>query len=105
MLLVVTDTYSKWPEVVPMASTAANRAMGSIFSRCGFPEQLVSDNSPQLISGESKTFWKSNGIRHITTAPWHPSSNGIAERFVQTLKKALLALKGESSLSDNLIFE
>ena len=105
MFLVVIDAHSKWPEVVQLASTTSTatiRALGSIFSRYGFPEQLVSDNGPQLTSGKFKIFLKSNGIRHITTAPWHHSSNGIAERFVQTLKKALLAMKGELSLSDNL---
>ena len=85
MCLVVIDAHSKWPEVVQMAwttSAATIRALGSIFSRYGFPEQLVSDNRPQLTSGEFKIFLKSNGIRHITIAPWHPFSNGIAERFV-----------------------
>ncbi|KRZ61584.1 Uncharacterized protein T02_7428 [Trichinella nativa] len=31
----------------------------------------------------------SNGIRHVTIAPYHPASNGQAERMVQTMKKAL----------------
>ena len=69
MFLVVLDTQSKWPEVVQTASTATIRALGSIFSRYRFPEQLVSDNSLQLTSDEFKNFLKSNGIRHITTTP------------------------------------
>eukprot|EP00079_Xenopus_tropicalis_P032197 XP_017945968.1 PREDICTED: uncharacterized protein LOC108645361 [Xenopus tropicalis] len=32
---------------------------------------------------------ESNLIRHVTTAPFHPSSNGQAERMVQTTKDAL----------------
>ena len=59
MCSVVIDAHLKWPEVVQMASTtsaATIRALGSIFSRYGFPEQLVRDNRPQLTSGEFKFF-------------------------------------------------
>ena len=34
---------------------------------------------------------RNNGIKHIRCAPYHPSSNGLAERFIQTFKKAMLA--------------
>ena len=31
----------------------------------------------------------SNGIRHVTCAPFHPSSNELAERALQTFKNGL----------------
>ncbi|KAL1476929.1 hypothetical protein MTO96_036141 [Rhipicephalus appendiculatus] len=40
------------------------------------------------------------GIRHVRTAPYHPSSNGLAERFVQTLKAALRKSSRSTSPSD-----
>ena len=55
------------------------------------PEQLVTDNGPQFIAEAFKTFTERNGIRHIRSAPYHPASNGLAERFVQSLKQSLKA--------------
>ena len=67
-----------------------------MFARWGIPEQLVSDNGPQFMSEEFGAFLASNGVKHIRIAPYHPSSNGAAERLVQTVKQALRAglLKG-----------
>lgn len=43
-----------------------------------------------------------NGIHHITSAPYHPAINGLAERFVQTMKHALEAGRGRRSLNQRL---
>ena len=57
----------------------------------GLPDQVVSDNWPQFVSAEFQTFMKNNVIKHIRCAPYHPSSNRLVERFIQTFKKAMLA--------------
>ncbi|KAJ8377451.1 hypothetical protein AAFF_G00260090 [Aldrovandia affinis] len=69
----------------------------SLFARTGIPEQLVSDNGPQFTANEFQVFLKRNGVRHITSAPYHPATNGLAERFVQTLKQGLRAMADEHS--------
>ena len=52
----------------------------------GFPWKVVTDNG-SFTSEEFRTFMSENGITHITTAPYHPSNNDIAERAVQTVLK------------------
>lgn len=94
MLLVLVDAHSKWPEVYPMSNTTVAstiEVLRKIFASHGLPEQLVSDNGPQFTSSEFAVFMKGNGIHHVRSAPYHPATNGLAERFVQTVKQALKA--------------
>ena len=51
-------------------------------SRMGIPETLVTDNGPQFTSEVFQSFMKDNGRRHINGAPYHPATNGLAERLV-----------------------
>lgn len=83
-----------------MKSTSADKTiekLGEIFSRFGPPVQFVSDNGPQFISHEMATFLLANGVQHIKSSPYHPSTNGLAERFVQTMKHALKASIGQGT--------
>ena len=57
----------------------------------GLAEQLVSDNGPQFTSDEFRRFMEMNGIRHVTDASYHPSTNGLAERLVQSFKNGIKA--------------
>ena len=97
MFLVAVDAYSKWPEVCLMQNTTVSKtieALRQMFARNGLPEQIVSDNGPQFISEEFAVFMKMNGVKHTRSSPYHPSTNGLAERFVQSLKQSLKATQG-----------
>ena len=90
--LVLVDAHSKWMEVliVPSTSTSCTiQKLRGIFATHGLPETLVSDNATCFTSSEFKEFVTRNGIRHITSAPYLPATNGLAERAVQTFKSAL----------------
>ena len=92
LFLVLVDAYSKWLEVVPVAATSSRctiDALRLMFATHGLPEILVSDNGSGFTSVEFRDFLKANGIRHITSAPYHPATNGLAERAVQTFKTAM----------------
>ena len=74
-----------------------------IFATYRLPESVVSDSGPQFISEDFQLFMKSNGIKHIRCSPYHPSSNGLAERMVRTFKKAMKTSAAETtSASKNL---
>ncbi|XP_061170307.1 uncharacterized protein K02A2.6-like [Saccostrea echinata] len=68
----------------------------TVFARNGLPSQIVSDNGPQFTSEEFAKITRGNGIKHITSAPCHPSTNGLAERFVQSFKMSLKSSKKKS---------
>ena len=90
--MILIDSYSRRPEVVPMRTTTASQTrkeLRLIFARFSLPEQILTDNGSQFVSEEFQEFTRSNGIQHIKIAPYHPRSNGMAERFVQTFKTAM----------------
>ena len=92
MFLVAVDAHSKWMEVKMVKNATSSTtitALRSIFATHGIPELLVSDNGSVFTSAEFKIFTRNNGIRHTTSAPYHPATNGLAERAVQTFKSFL----------------
>ena len=95
--LIVVDSHSKWLEVVPTKgeSTADTiEVLRRIFATHGLPEMCVSDNASSFLSEDFQEFMSKNGIRHATSAPYHPSSNGQAERFVAAFKNGIKKTQG-----------
>ena len=92
MFLVVIDAYSKWLEVHLMKSTTSQATiekLREIFAMHGLPITVVSDNGPNFTSHEFQQFLKGNGIKHVTVSPYHPASNGQAERAVRVFKEGI----------------
>ena len=61
----------------------------TIFAQFGIPDTVVSDNGPTFVSNEFKSYLQHQGICHVTSTPYHPASNGLAERAVQIVKNGL----------------
>lgn len=94
--LVLCDALSKWIEVRPMETITTSRLtaeLDTIFCTFGLPEIIVSDNGPQFTSHEFQEYCSHKCITHITSAPYHPRTNGLAERLVRTFKTRMLASK------------
>lgn len=97
--LIVVDAFSQWIDVKDMKITCAGALileLRRIFSYFGLPNTIVSDNGPPFNSAEFKDFCTSNSIKFLKSPPYHPQSNGAAERAVQTVKNGL-----RKSLDDN----
>ncbi|XP_055543122.1 uncharacterized protein K02A2.6-like [Wyeomyia smithii] len=94
---ILVDAYSKWPEIKVCKSITAESTENmcrDIFGTFGIPSVLV---SVQFTSETFQLFLRMNGIIHKMGAPYHPASNGQAERYVQTFKQKLKALKCSKS--------
>jgi hypothetical protein len=104
--LVIVDAKSKFPFVLHMFSTTAGKLMERLdllFDYTGFPETIVTDNGPPFTSAALLEFYDSCGIRYLTSPPYHPPSNGIAERFVRSFKEGMSKLRSEGKgLDDSL---
>ena len=83
--LIIVDAYSKWLEVLECKQMAESTItnLRQVFATHGLPEFIVSDDGPAFVSEQFSTFLSCNGIRHIKSALYHPSSNGLTERAVQ----------------------
>ena len=95
-VLLFVDSQSGWIEAAgPMARTTDNvvKALVSLCARFGVPRKLVTDNAKEFISVEPNNWCRMNGIKKVETPPYHPSSNGTAERGVQTIKQCLRVWK------------
>ena len=95
MYLIIVNAHSKWMEVhITNGCTTAITIdkLQLSFASFGLPQVLVSNNGSAFSSAEFQSSMKQSGITHAKTVPYHPASNGLAERAVKTFKSTLKKL-------------
>ena len=68
-----------------------------------FPDmypRIISDNGPQFIAKDFKTFIRLCGMTHVRTSPYYPQSNGKLERWHKSLKSECIRPGTPLSLED-----
>ena len=90
--LMAVSRFFKQPEILRCKKPITGVVTGflhKLFARFGVPDSIVSDNATQFTSKEFKVFRKMFEVEHITIAPYYSRSNGQAEWFMDTFKRAL----------------
>ena len=93
--LLVTDCYSRYPEVAALSSlreTEVITHLKSVFARHGTSEIVYSDNGTHfgpMLTSKFAQFAKKWEFRHVTTSPRFPQSNGFVEAAVKIIKRSL----------------
>ena len=101
-ILVIVDAGSGWIEAFPAGnrtSETVEKYVSQIFARFGIPKTLLSDNGPEFVIGDLKQWCDTLEINKMESSVYHPRANGLAERAVQTLKRAFQAWSPDLNVS------
>jgi hypothetical protein len=91
-LLVIQDQHSRYPVVEIIHSTSADTVIpvfDRVLSAFGNVLQITTDNGPPWTSYKWSDYMQYMGIEHRRVCPLWPRANGIVERLVSTVLKAI----------------
>ena len=89
--LVMIDRFSGFPWVKHMRYTTLKDTTTTLldwFYDWGFPQKIMSDNGPPF-QHSFATFCTRYNMQHVTSSPYHPQANGLAEAAVKSMKMLL----------------
>lgn len=94
--MVVMDYFTKWPEVFAIpnqeATTVASKLVEEVICRFGVPLEIHSDQGRNFESQVFQEVCRILGMHKTRTTAYHPQSDGMVERFNQTLERHLAKL-------------
>ena len=101
---MICDYFSKFPFLYRAKTSfwSLRDRLIDLFSIEGYPDEIVSDNGPPFQSKEFAKFLSGLGIKHTTSSPGYPRSNGFIERHIQTVKNMLSKSSNTQSFQEVL---
>lgn len=104
-LCSVLDGYSRAIVHWEIRESMTEREVEVILERARekYPEarpRIISDNGPQFIARDFKSYLRIAGMTHVRTSPYYPQSNGKIERFHRTLKGDAIRVQNPGSLQE-----
>ena len=92
-ILVVTDYLTKWLETKAMKDATATNVVKFIYKviicRHRWPKIILSDRGTHFKNKLVEELCEKFEIKHKLSAPYHPQTNGLVERFNCTLCESL----------------
>ena len=91
-ILVILDYATRYPEAIPLRKANAKsiaKELVQMFTRVGIPKTLFTDQGTPLVSRVMKELCQLFKVRSLRTSVYHPQTDGLVERFNQTLKGML----------------
>ena len=91
-ILVLSDYATRYPEAVPLKTIDAEviaEELVRIFAQVGIPQEILTDQGQNFMSQLLQEVYRLLHIQPIRTSPYHPQTDGVVERFNQTLKSML----------------
>ena len=96
--LLLVEYTSRYPIIQKLTFMTAQYVIGHLkvtFSEYGWPDTIVSDNGQCYMAEAFTKTMQEYRVNHITSSPHYPQSNGLAEKFVQTVKSLFYKAREE----------
>ena len=91
-ILVIVDYATRYPEAIPLRAATAKAVaheLLTLFSRVGIVAEVLSDQGSCFMSQVLTLLYKWLKIKRIRTSSYHPETDGLSERYIQTIKRML----------------
>ncbi|KAL5491524.1 hypothetical protein EMCRGX_G016826 [Ephydatia muelleri] len=91
-ILTLCDYFTKWVEAVALPTKEASGIASSlfkIFMKMGLPAVITTDQGSEFKNQLNDEMMKILNIKHHLITAYHPQSNGLVERFNQSLQNML----------------
>lgn len=102
MVLVVTDTATKFVELIPLQSSATSAHVAdALLTRWalrgfGWPKEIISDRDPRFTSSVWKRLQELMTTKLKMSSAYHPQTDGQTERMIRTVNEYLRLFVGNA---------
>ena len=87
-VIVAVEYLTKWPELGALPNkdgSGVAKFIENIVYRFGVMKAMIHDNGTEFCNAVNRDLYNSLGTKECIATPYHPETNGLTERFNQTL--------------------